>query len=166
MKSIALFGIESKLYVKVDVAGLHGRGIDVRQDLQDDHIVDLKITSFYDGILTNQTVVRTDKVSFSINIRKGKGEWFRIDNAHGYLHIDILRDKDNFTKKVPLPETMRISELISLALKHAKEILKNDFGYKIVGSDGFLGSACIREINDRGIVTDVKLNGVNLKNKK
>lgn len=161
MTSIALSGIEYRLYIMVDVAGLHGKGINIREPLGDGHIVCLRITSFHNGILTNHTVVDTTKVSFSLRIGKGKETVLQIDNEiHGYLH---LHDKKDYSKKIPLLETMRVSELISLAFSNARKILKNDFGYEIVDSKGLVGSASVKEINRKGIVSDVEICETDLK---
>jgi len=162
MKSIALYKVEDKLYPEVDVAGLHGRGINIRTELGDGHEVSLRITPFHDGILTNHTVVDTTKVSFSLRIGRNKELVLQMDNEgqHGYLHI---HDEKDYSKKEPLPETMLVSELISFAFERARNVLETDFGYEIIESKGFLGFASVEEVNKRGIVTDVEVSEVDLK---
>lgn len=133
-----LWGIESLLYAWIDAEGMRENSqIEKTFCLGNNHFVDIKLNNFR-HTLSNQSIVKTTELGFSLNFRKENKKWFRIDNDHGSLHFH----KNNFSNHQRLKEEYKVSELISFAFDWAHKIMEENFPDEIIREgDGFTGVA-------------------------
>lgn len=133
------WGFESQIYPKIDVTCVKGKKIlKEKFNLGNNQMVSVSIRMLDSKSLSNRTLVKTSEVKFSVNFWKGGySTWFRIDNyKHGYLHYQF---GDGGERK-KIPESFRVSELISMAFDISREIMKNKFNEIIHDPNGFVGS--------------------------
>jgi len=132
--------IESFLYAWINTEGMRENPqIEKTFCLGNNHSVDVKLNNFVHNPLSNQSIVKTTELGFSLNFRKEDKKWFRVDNdSVGFLHFH----KDNFSNHQKLEEKYKVSELISFAFDWAYKIIKENFPEEIIkDGEGFTGVA-------------------------
>ena len=141
---INLWKIESYLYAWIDAEGMRTKhSIKKTFCLGNNHFLDVKINNFTNKPLSNSIIIKTKEFVLSLNFRKNKKVWFRIDNESkdkteqkNYLHFH----KDEFNQHQKLEEKYRLSELISFIFDWTYNILKENFPNEIIrDSSGFVG---------------------------
>jgi hypothetical protein len=119
--------IEGMLYAKLDKFGIicSGSYFKERFELGDGQFMEIKINNNSGKPINMNDIVKTGSIDFSINFWSDTEWWFRVDNAHGYLHSDMKSGLQPF--KVTLPETYSIVGLVSEVFDNAENILKEKF---------------------------------------
>ncbi len=149
-KIVNLWGIESYLYPLIDANGMRGNSsIKESFNLGNNQFVDMRINNFTKNNLSNHSIVSTEEFIFSLNFRKNKIPWFRIDNESknkdepkNYLHFHLQSKGNDFREHQELKEKFTVAELISYTFDWLKnEIMKKYPETIIKETQGFVGTA-------------------------
>jgi len=149
-KTVNIWSIDSKLYAYIDANGMRGNS-SIREvfNLGNNQFVDVRINNFTKNNLSNHSIVSTEEFIFSLNFRKNKTPWFRIDNESkdkeepkNHLHFHLQSEEKEFKEHQKLKETFTATELISYTFEWLrKEIMKKYPETIIKETQGFVGTA-------------------------
>jgi hypothetical protein len=145
-----IFGIESYLYALMDANGMRRNSSFTQSfNLSDNQFVDVKIKNFTNKSLSNHTIVSINEFVFSLNFRKNKSPWFRIDNEskdkselENHLHFHLKSENKEFEEHQKIENNFTVSELISYTFDWIRDIIMEKYPEtKIIDSEGFVGTA-------------------------
>jgi len=147
---VEIWGVESSLYPIIDANGMrNSSSITKSFNLGNNHFVDVKINNFTKKSLSNHSIVSTMDFVFSLNFRKDKTPWFRIDNESknkgeptNYLHFHLQSENKEFNEYQKLEENFTVAELISYTFDWLRNVIMEKYPEtKIIDSKGFVGTA-------------------------
>ena len=149
-ESLDTWGVESSLYPIIDANGMRNNSSFTKSfNLGHNHFVDVRINNFTKRPLSNHSIVSTNKFVFSLNFRKNKTPWFRIDNeskdkgeSENYLHFHLGSENKEFKEHQKLEANLTIAELISYTFDWLRKVIMEKYPEtKIIDSGGFVGTA-------------------------
>lgn len=143
-KVVDIWGVESSLYPIIDANGKRNNNSFSKSfNLGNNHFVDVRINNFTKKSLSNHSIVSTNNFVFSLNFRKGKKPWFRIDNESvGFLHFHLQSGNKEFNEHQKLENKFKLAELISQTFDWLRNVIMEKYPEtKIIDSEGFVGTA-------------------------
>lgn len=147
---VDIWGVESSLYPIIDANGMRSNSSFTKSfNLGKNHFVDVRINNFTKKPLSNHSIVSTNDFVFSLNFRKDKTPWFRIDNESkdkgepkNYLHFHLQSENKEFNEHQKLEENFTVAELISRTFDWLRDVIMKKYPEtKIIDSEGFVGTA-------------------------
>lgn len=135
--TVSFWPYESQLYPMINSAGERGEHrVRGKFELGNGHKVEVQVFTFDKSPLNLHQIIGSTNIGFRANFWSGDHPWFRIDNDHGFLHLQ----KGDFKIHERLPDQISISGCLSIAFEKAKDVFKQDYSNNNVKEgSGFVG---------------------------
>ena len=149
MSNFDLWSIESRLYASIDAEGMRNKSVYKKTfDLGNDCVVDIKINDFSRTPLSNHSVVN-NQIVISLNFRKDKEPWFRVDNEskdrgkpENYLHFHCDLSGKEFVEHQEINGEHTVAQIIVETFTNTYKLIAKKFpNEKIIDGPGFGGFA-------------------------
>lgn len=149
-KIVHIWDIESHLYPLIDANGMReNKSITASFNLGNNQFVDVRINNFTKNNFSNHSIVSTEEFIFSLNFRKNKTPWFRIDNESkdkdepkNHLHFHLQSENKEFNEHQKLEENFTVAELISQTFYWLRTVIMEKYPETIIKeTQGFVGTA-------------------------
>jgi len=133
---------ESEIYVNLDASRMkENHEFKETISMAENFCVDVKIINFMKNPIGNHEFFNSEEHTVSLNFRSGNEPFFRMDDAHDYLHYDFESGGRVIKEPIQMSNSFTIAEMVSFTFERAKEIVKWKYpNLEMNESDGFIGS--------------------------
>jgi hypothetical protein len=140
---VDLWSLESRLYAKIDAAGIRQECLKVKERLGETYNVAITVETRDEKPLENSRIVRAKDLTFRVNFWKDgeRDPFLRVDTDNKFLHFHLSWNGEVVDDHTPLPEgKLSVSQLISNAFE-ATRVFLSAKNVEISKGDDFGGFA-------------------------